>query len=73
MTSYKKFVLDELLRTHTKTVVVERVQGKITERTENAMKELRKLMKVAKKHLNKSEMEIVYQNMKKAKIEGLEE
>nr|DAO35982.1 MAG TPA: hypothetical protein [Bacteriophage sp.] len=73
MTSYEKFVLDELLRTHTKTVVVERVQGKITERTENAMKELRKLMKVAKKHLNKSEMEIVYQNMKKAKIEGLEE
>lgn len=54
-------------------MVVERVQGKITERTENAMKELRKLMKVAKKHLNKSEMEIVYQNMKKAKIEGLEE
>lgn len=73
MTSYEKFVLEELLRTHTMTVVIERVRGTITERTENAMKELRKLMKVAKKHLNKSEMEIVYQNMKKAKIEGLEE
>lgn len=73
MTSYEKFVLEELLRTHTMTVVIERVRGTITERTENAMKELHKLMKVAKKHLNKSEMEIVYQNMKKAKIEGLEE
>ena len=73
MTSYEKFVLEELLRTHTMTVVIERIKGKITEKTENAMKELRKLMKVAKKHLNKSEMEIVYQNMKKAKIEGLEE